>query len=163
MQPKIIPEPKHLQLSDGSFKLNPDTVIMLSAKGQADEYTLAKRLKEKLAKFVGIEVVIERHFEPYEMENKVFLLVSDRDSEIFNPQVLGYPKDISELGEQGYFLKISPENVVIASLGSDGLFYGVQTLAQIVLSAGSPSSLTPALSQRERENRGVGEYAEIPA
>lgn len=156
MQPKIIPEPKHLQLSNGSFKFNPDTVIILSAKelalskakGQPDEYTLAKQLKQKLAKFVGIEVVIERHFSPYEIENKVFLLIPDRDSKIFNPQALAYPEEISELGEQGYFLKVAPENVVIASPGRDGLSYGAQTLAQIVLSA-SENAAIPALEIRD--------------
>jgi hypothetical protein len=148
MQPKIIPEPKHLQLSDGSFKFNPDTVIMLSAKGQPDEYTLAKQLKQKLARFVGIEAVIERHSAPYETENKVFLLVPKRDSEIFNPKALAYPEDISELGEQGYFLKVTPENVVIASPGRDGLFYGAQTLAQIALSTGKNAEI-PALEIRD--------------
>jgi len=137
MQPNIIPEPKHLHISDGSFKFNPNTVIMLSAKGQPDEYTLAKQLKQKLAKFVGVEVVIEKHFAPYGAENKIFLLIPDRDSEIFSPQVLSYPGDISELGEQGYFLKVSPENIVIAAPTHDGLFYGVQTLAQIASCSGA--------------------------
>lgn len=148
MQPKIIPEPKHLQLSDGTFKFNSDTVIILSAKGQSDEYILAKQLKQKLAKFVGIEVVIERHFSPYEIENKVFFLIPDRDNDLFFRQELAYPEDISELGEQGYFLKIAPENVVIASSNSDGLFYGSQTLAQIALSV-SENAEIPALEIRD--------------
>ena len=131
MYSKIIPEPKHLQISDGSFKFNPDTVIVLSAKGQPYEYALAKQLKHKLVKFVGVEVVIEKHFSPYEIENRVFLLIPDRDSEIFSPQALAYPEDISELGAQGYFLKVSTKNIVIAASSQDGLFYGAQTLSQI--------------------------------
>jgi len=156
MQPKIIPEPKHLQLSDGTFEFNPDTVIVLSAKGRHYEYALAKQLKQTLAKFVGIEVVIERHFSPYEMENKVFLLIHDRDSEAFSSQTLAYPEEISELGEQGYCLKVSPENVVIASPGRDGLFYGVQTLGQIASCSGA------ALSRHENATIPALEIRDFP-
>ena len=164
MHPKIIPEPKHLRLADGAFRFNPDTVIILSAQGQPDEYALAKQLKGKLAKFVGVEVVIEKHFSPYEIENKIFMLIPDRDREIFRPQTLAYPEDISELGEQGYFLQISPASVVIAAASREGLFYGAQTLAQIALSVSSPSpSLRPHPGPLPQERGKRGEYAGIPA
>jgi hypothetical protein len=39
----------------------------------------------------------------------------------------------SELGDQGYKIAVSPERIVITARNSTGLFYGVQTLLQLVI------------------------------
>ncbi len=105
----IIPKPVSVQLSDGNFTLNATTSITAPASlGK-----LAKRLQSYLAPATGFP----------------FPLVKDGAS---NTISLKLDKSFASLGSEGYRLSVSRDRVDIQSSTQAGVFYGVQSLRQML-------------------------------
>jgi hexosaminidase len=66
----------------------------------------------------------------------------------------------TELGEEGYTLEVGPDSVVIRASGAPGLFYGIQTLRQLLPSTRRPSPFPspcpPCASPTRRATAGAG-------
>lgn len=108
----LIPQPKVLKLTEGSFMLHNATVI------QADENSFeANYLHEVIQLQTGLDLKIASHSKA---NSKIILSVTTPDSINFN--------------KESYNLIISKDKINISSNANHGLFYGVQTLLQLVSS-----------------------------
>lgn len=108
----IIPHPVSLQTGNGSFVLKNTTTIELNNSSE-EAKRVAGFLSEKLRTATGYAFPIKQASTP---SDKIKLLMVKDDL----------------VGKEGYKLTISPSNISIAANTGAGLFYGMQTLLQLM-------------------------------
>jgi hexosaminidase len=109
----MIPCPSHMEVSGGEFTISPSTIIV--APGQLNE--IAGIFSEKLKEVVGFKPVIS----PAGAPDGNILLSSGS----------------SKTGEESYELIISPAGAEIRSGSATGIFYGLQTIIQLLITSGN--------------------------
>ncbi len=110
----IIPAPVDIKISYGSFKLNKDTRIIVDNSNSE---------LNKLATY--LDKIIQ-----YDLDLK--LSTGDPESsEKRNLILLSLIKSDTIIGEEGYYLNITPEKVTLEAVNPAGIFYGIQTLLQL--------------------------------
>lgn len=110
----VIPEPVHLKAGDGHFTLTPATPIVISEDTPQMRH-IAGYLSDKLYTATWINADIQTES-------------SHSDTSI----VLAIDAEASPDHQEGYTLSVSPGQVKITAQTSHGLFYGVQTLLQLL-------------------------------
>ena len=124
----IIPSPKELRLLEGSFALQPSGSIFIGNPQYTETAFAASALAEEINSELGFRPVISNRL----AKASIVLCLTGRDADAMKwlyAQKLSIPP---ELGEEGYFLHISTRQVVIAAPTEAGLFYGVQSLRQVI-------------------------------
>lgn len=106
--PSIIPIPEQMRVQDGAFQLRPDTKILAAGEARATGKVLAERLRAGTG--FPIKLTASGHAE-------IELSTQNADP---------------ALGKEGYELRVTPTAVVIRAPAEAGLFYGVQTLLQLL-------------------------------
>jgi hexosaminidase len=110
----IIPRPAQVTELPGQFTLTPQTKIHVDADA-ADETETANQLIDLLAKPLGAKLVIESG--DHVLPNEIVLTTKNADA---------------ALGSEGYAMTVKPGSVTISATTSAGLFYGVQSLRQLL-------------------------------
>lgn len=112
----LIPAPRELHWGDKSFQLTPNTSLGFDPSEEALG-GIARYFNDKIAPATGFELPVEKH-------GKItFCLVTDPD-----------------LGQEGYHLEVKPDRIRLSAQTPAGIFYGVQTLLQL---------LPPTIKSRE--------------
>lgn len=107
---QLIPQPVEIQQSDGSFALIKTSTIGFDSQ---ESRKIAEMLCQKLNLSTGFS------FKPQE----------DKEGSIqFNLNKV----PVTQIGKEGYTLVSSPKGVVISANAPAGLFYGMQTLLQLL-------------------------------
>ncbi|RZS97366.1 beta-N-acetylhexosaminidase [Cecembia calidifontis] len=114
----IIPIPVSVAPEAGSFTLSSKTAIVLSSDPSQLE-PVAEYLKSALGNLTGLNLSIGQE----EKDNSIILSLDAGAS----PH------------EEGYSLSISDKKILIAAPAPEGLFYGIQTLKQLVPAHGGSS------------------------
>ncbi|MFZ4581474.1 MAG: beta-N-acetylhexosaminidase [Paludibacter sp.] len=109
--PSIIPLPAKLEMGSGTFYITSTTSIITD---EASAVT-ASQLSDYLAPATGFA-----------------LKVSTKSNVSKNCIVLKQDASLSRLGTEGYQLTVTPTLIQISATGQAGLFYGVQTLRQLL-------------------------------
>lgn len=112
--PALIPAPRKMSLGDGVFPLKPGTMIFTDHASVATGQQLAERLRRSTGY-------------PFQVSSRVFA-----GSAIRNAILLTTQKARAGLGPEGYELSVATNSVVIRAPAQAGLFYGAQTLAQML-------------------------------
>lgn len=110
----IIPAPVSISASGDSFMVQADTKIFYSPN-VVDVRAVGQHLVERLKPATGF-----------------LLSVSPSDSSAPNTILLTTKGAESSLGDEGYLLKVSGDRIVIVANTAAGLFYGVQTIRQML-------------------------------
>lgn len=106
----LIPQPKSLKFESGDFILSDKTVI------QADEDSFeAKYLQEIIKQQVGLDL-------------KIVTSTKAKSKIIFANKIIEEKKSFKEW----YTLSISKNDVIIIATEAHGIFYGIQTLSQLL-------------------------------
>lgn len=112
----IIPAPAVVQNKPGKFRIIPGFRI-LSNSDNRDSRKIINSFAEKLRQINGLDVPITAGSEIEIRENML---------------VIELASNKSHLGDEGYELEIDPNSMSIYAYRPAGLFYGVQTLLQLL-------------------------------
>lgn len=114
--PSVIPEPVQMQVRDGTFVIDRKTVILLN-NDRDDITNIATQLKQEIDSGIGSNIEIRNQTE--NSSDKNVITFSLEDSQAFeNPE--------------GYSLNVDRQKVSIKASKPAGLFYGMQTLLQLM-------------------------------
>ena len=108
----IIPKPKSIVVNEGTFNLNPLTKIYY--KNEAKQ--IAEYLNQIISPSTGFDLIMKV------WDNKV------EDNSI----IISLSNALTNFGKEGYTLTVNSNNVLIEASELNGLFYGVQTLRQLL-------------------------------
>jgi hexosaminidase len=110
----VIPLPQKIQQLGGSFQLAPDTRIYVDFASRKTGILLAERLRPS----TGWPLKVSRKFfSSAPVKGGIFLTTKNAGT---------------NLGAEGYSLTVAPDSVVIRAPTQAGLFYGAQTLLQLL-------------------------------
>lgn len=110
---RVIPHPRQIFLADEPFHFGEQVTLLLDADPSAADRFAAEDLVRDLKKEWNIDAVISG------TPAGSSLLLTRHDAP-------------DTLGSQGYLLKADDTGVVIRAAGEEGLFYGTQTLLQLI-------------------------------
>jgi len=111
----VIPQPLKIEIHKGHFQITPFTKIIFK-NGDEEIADIGSFISDILMKSTGFEINVERTLEPH--ENSAIILSLD--------------EELTELGDEGYELRVTHNRVDLKAYKSTGLFYGVQTLLQLL-------------------------------
>ena len=123
----LIPQPVSLQVNTGTFIL--PKIITIEAPDQPDLAQTLTELKNHLSIPTGYAAPVIKATNPA----AIIRLVLNKTPDI-------------QLGAEGYHLVVTPKNIVIRANQSAGLFYGVQSLWQLLPKEIESSTPVKALS-----------------
>jgi len=105
----VIPKPVMLTPADGVFKLSSSTRIIVIPESQA--------VGDYFNELLPFDLPLVCKDKPKVSPGEILISIEEVD-----------PK----LGSEGYRLSVSPEGIILRAHSSAGLFYGVQTLRQLI-------------------------------
>jgi len=114
----LIPSPKQIVMKAGKLQLRRDTEIVLDYQCDFDDLNAAIVLQEEIQQLLGFKLAI----------NKTFDGLSDKTT-------IKFKRDTGE--KEAYRLTIGENFIEICGATSIGIFYGVQTLRQIIRQNGA--------------------------
>ncbi len=107
---QLIPQPKQVVPGQGNFKLNENTVLKIASEGGGKEY--GELLNTMISAIAGYELLLRD-----EGENVIQFVI---DTAFRSGKA------------EAYQLQISPGSISVLANSSAGLFYGTQTLGQLL-------------------------------
>lgn len=121
----LLPMPKEIKVQEGSFNILPRTKIVLDSKCSEKDLEAALNLKKEILKVLKISISVTKAFS--KEENSIYLKKAAGKNE-------------------GYELSVQRDGIVISGSDEAGLFYGIQTLCQIIRNNGAS---VPCLSIKD--------------
>jgi hypothetical protein len=109
----VIPYPREVVVSDEEFNLTAKLFVVIDKTASADDQFTAEEIVRSLRDEYGIEASVTRQ------SSQGAITLTRKGAE-------------KRTGEEGYNLTVSARGVVIKAGGSAGLFYGTQTLLQLI-------------------------------
>jgi hypothetical protein len=161
---KLMPAPKEVRRAEGSFVVRPPTKVLIS---DAEDKLAAQTLQQEIRERAGITLAIESTPFTPQARGHIFLgrLTGRRMQAYLEAQGV---KPGAELGDQGYVIRATETGVIVAAPTAQGLFYGVQTLRQLLHEEGWPgfaprSGANLGLSDKERRAADKAPQLAVPA
>jgi hexosaminidase len=114
--PDIIPRPAAFEWTKGNFTINSKTEILVNTSNQ-DVRKIAVSFGSKIAAFTGADSDVSE-MKSDQRDNSIYLRLDHT--------LLGTVRD------EGYTLSVRPSGIEISAARPAGLFYGIQTLYQLL-------------------------------
>jgi hexosaminidase len=147
-QLKLVPAPKEVQLRDGGFQVGPRTKIFVQLGHQSEDRIAAETLAEEVADQSGLRLDILGMKAAGKAEGGAIVLARLQDSRVRQFLARNGLKADDLVGEDGYLLFSDKQHLIVAANTGQGLFYGVQTLRQLLRPAGK-GLICPAVEIRD--------------
>jgi hexosaminidase len=155
-QLELIPAPKEVQMHTGRFRVRPTTRILVEFGHQAEDRIAAETLAEEIHDQSGLRISIRGEKSEAKQEPRAIVLARLQDERV-RKFLASKGLKANSIGDQGYLLFSDASHLIVAANSGQGLFYGVQTLRQL-LRADGHGLTCPAVSIRDwpsMEWRGV--------
>jgi hexosaminidase len=160
---KILPAPKEVRMAEGRLVIRPSTTILIS---NSEDRTAAETLEKEIHDRTGMKLAIESVSAAPKTTGHISLgRLTDRGLRSYlESQGVKVGDDVGshDLDKQGYVIRATDSGVLVAGRAAQGLFYGVQTLRQLLRPEGPGGKMLamPALVIRDwpsMEWRGVSD------
>ena len=112
----LVPQPREVQRGPGQFVLRQDTAILVD-NDSPDATSIAKLLAQRIRASTGLDLKVSATDSPDKQPGSIRLTTRGADA---------------ALGCEGYQLDVTPDGAVITGGGAAGMFYGTQTLLQLL-------------------------------
>lgn len=140
---KLVPEPKQVRKREGAFTITAKTRIIINSARFKEDRLAAETIAEEIESATGQKIKITSARSVPD-SNAIYLARTNDDKRISSKlESTGIGID-DKFDEEGYALDVTPERVIIFARTAQGVFYGAQTLRQLI-------------------NRGDGKQAGCPA
>ena len=143
----LLPAPKHAQIEHGKFSVGSGTRILIDARHATEDRFAAETLVEEIREQSGMKLAVEIAIGGSKEENAIVLARLDDRGLRNTLEARGIKLD-EKLGEQGYVLFAGSSRILVAGNTGRGLFYGVQTLRQLLRPDGK-SLICPAVTLQD--------------
>jgi hexosaminidase len=147
-QLKLMPAPKEVQLRDGGFQVGPRTKIFVQLGHQSEDRIAAETLAEEVADQSGLRLDIRGMKAAGKAEGGAIVLARLQDARVRRFLARNGLKADELVGEDGYLLFSDKTHLIVAANTGQGLFYGVQTLRQLLRPEGK-GLMCPAVGIRD--------------
>jgi hypothetical protein len=148
---KLEPAPKEVRLRDGGFRVRSGTKIFVQLGHQSEDRIAAETLAEEIADQSGMQLDILGMSAAGKAEDGAIVLARLQDSRVRRFLARNGLKADDAVGEQGYLLFSDNSHLIVAAKTGQGLFYGVQTLRQLLRPDGK-NLICPAVGIRDWPN-----------
>ena len=127
---KVLPAPKEVRFADGKMAIKPSTTILI---GNPEDRTAAETLQKEIQDRTGMKLSIETATAAPKTGGHISLgRLTDRGLRSYLESLGVNAGD--DLGAQGYVIRAVDSGVLVAASTAQGLFYGAQTLRQLLRS-----------------------------
>lgn len=145
---KLEPAPKEVQLRNGAFQVGPRTKIFVQLGHQSEDRIAAETLAEEVLDQSGLRLNIEGMKAAGKAEGGAIVLARLQDERVRRFLAHNGLKADEAVGEDGYLLFSDDSHLIVAANSGEGLFYGVQTLRQLLRPSGT-GVMCPAVGIRD--------------
>ncbi len=145
---KLVPAPKEVNLYEGGFEVGPRTKSFVQLGHQSEDRIAAETLAEEVADQSGLKLDILGMKTAAKAEGGAIELARLQDSRVRRFLARNGLKADQLVGEDGYLLFSDKSHLIVAANTGSGLFYGVQTLRQLLRPAGK-GLICPAVGIRD--------------
>ncbi|HOX40065.1 MAG TPA: beta-N-acetylhexosaminidase [Candidatus Brocadiia bacterium] len=125
---KLIPLPQTVAQTNGVFDFKGKTGITLGKADDAQDRFAALQLADEVETDLGIRIGVSGDGGD---GRRILMGVAGRDA-VIDAELKRLGAKVPDKGREAYLLSVRPDGIVIAGVGNEGVFYGVQTLKQLV-------------------------------
>lgn len=129
---RITPEPKQLKSVDAVFRINRNTAIALADPRSEDDRFAAEDFVNDVSETAGVTLMINKGRKQHSI--LIGLTHLTTIDAALRRAGLSAP---ANLNDEGYVLSVTANEVVVAGQTAAGVFYGLQTLKQLVRGEGA--------------------------
>ena len=147
-QLKLVPAPKEVRLREGGFQVGPRTKIFVLRGHQSEDRIAAETLAEEVADESGLKLDILGMKAAGKAEGGAIVLARLQDARVRRFLARNGLNADDLVGEDGYLLFSNKSHLIVAAKTGEGLFYGVQTLRQL-LRPDAKGLICPAVGIRD--------------
>lgn len=146
----LVPEPKEVHLREGGFHVTPKTRIFVQLGHQSEDRIAAETLAEEISDQAGLRLDIISMKPNGKAEEGTIVLARLQDSRV-RRFLAKNGLSADDVGDDGYLLFADKTHLIVAADSGEGLFYGVQTLRQLLRVEGK-TVMCPSLTIRDWTN-----------
>ncbi len=142
------PQPQEVNLHEGGFRVTRRTRILVEFGHQSEDRIAAETLAEEISDQTGLtlDIVGTKDSSKAKEGEIVLARLQDRRVRHFLARKGLQADDL--VGDQGYLLFSDRSHLIVAANSGEGLFYGVQTLRQLLRPVGK-RLVCPAVTIRD--------------
>jgi hexosaminidase len=129
--PVIIPTPQQVLSKNLSFEVSAGTIVVLGPNAESDRFA-AQQINDELGLWSkpALKVVDFKGLSPWP---KKFIFIGSAQTEVGQKLLVNRNGTLSpEMSEEGYFLDVDANGIVIIGASDKGRYYGVMTLLQLM-------------------------------
>ncbi len=147
-QLKLVPEPKQVQKHEGSFAITAKTRIVINSAHAEEDHTAAETLVDEIDAIIGQKLKITTA-RSIPKSRAIYLARADDDRNLASTLEARHLEIGGQSNDEGYVLDATPDRVIVAARAGEGIFYGAQTLRQLIHRAELHNGAVPAVAIKD--------------
>lgn len=145
---QLVPEPKQLQSHAGSFSITSKTRIVVNTAHAGEDRLAAETLADEIEAATGqkLKIITSRSLPK---ENAIYLARVTDDRRLGPAlEAAGLAID-DKFNAEGYALDAGEKRVIVAARSGEGVFYGAQTLRQLIHPGAGNQASVPSVAIKD--------------